>query len=442
MSIVNLADCPYLKNLDFNLKSATILKKNIGIFFMKKIWIIATFDTKAEEALYLKHSIGQQAPLILVDLSTKPSQAKVDISPMDIAKHHPDGPEAVFSSDRGRSISEMARAFELFVQTRDDIGAMLGIGGSGGTALITPAMQALPIGTPKIMVSTMASGNIAPYVGVTDITMMYSVTDLAGLNRISKPILANAAGAIVGAFHQAAINQSLINKDTRPALGITMFGVTTPCVQYLTHKLHHQYDCLIFHATGTGGRSMEKLLDDGFLAGILDITTTEICDLLFDGVLACTEDRFGALIRTRKPGVLSLGALDMINFGAFETVPAKYQDRLFYKHNAQVTLMRTTEGENTQIGRWIAERLNQCDGPIHLLIPQGGLSALDAPGEPFWNPAANKALFDSLETHFKTSATHRLVRTPYHINDGDFADLLIQHFSEITEVYPEEITHA
>lgn len=406
---------------------------------MKKIWIVATFDTKAEEALYLKQIVAQQASVVMVDLSTQPSSAQVDISSQDIATYYPGGLEAVFTADRGTSISRMAHAFENFIKTRDDIGAILGIGGSSGTALITPAMQKLPIGTPKIMVSTMASGNTAPYVGVTDITMMYSVTDLAGLNRISKSILSNAAGAIVGAFQQAQLTHATFDKDICLALGITMFGVTTPCVQHLTKTLSNQYDCLVFHATGTGGRAMEKLLDDGLLDGILDVTTTEVCDLLFDGVLACTEDRFGALIRTRKPAVLSLGALDMINFGAYDSVPERYKNRLLYKHNAQVTLIRTTSEENAAMGCWIAERLNQCQGPIRLLIPEGGLSALDKLGEIFWDPNANTALFDALESHFQPTKLRQLIRTPYHINDLEFSNAMIQNFAEVTSA---EIYHA
>ncbi len=283
----------------------------------------------------------------------------------------------MFTGDRGTAIAAMAQAFERYAAGRADIGAMLGLGGSGGTALITPAMRALPIGTPKLMVSTMASGNVAPYVGPSDIAMMYSVTDVAGLNRISRRVLGNAAGAIGGAFRQAA---SAAPDDGRPALGITMFGVTTPCVQQVVPLLESRYDCLVFHATGTGGQSMEKLLDSHLLAGVLDLTTTEVCDLLFGGVLACTEDRFGAVARTGAPYVGSCGALDMVNFGAMETVPERYRGRKFYPHNPQVTLMRTTVEENARQGEWIAARLNQCQGPVRFLIPEGGVSALDAPG--------------------------------------------------------------
>ncbi len=217
----------------------------------------------------------------------------------------------------------MSDAFERFVRGRDDIGGMLGLGGSGGTALITRAMRALPMGVPKLMVSTMASGNVAAYVGACDITMVYSVTDMAGLNRISRRVLGNAAHAVAGMMLHPipAVNEE------RPALGLTMFGVTTACVQQISRLLMNRFDCIVFHATGTGGQSMEKLLEDGYLGGVLDITTTEVCDHLFGGVLACTDDRFGAVARTHAPYVGSCGALDMVNFGAPETVPERYRGR-------------------------------------------------------------------------------------------------------------------
>jgi uncharacterized protein (UPF0261 family) len=289
-------------------------------------------------------------------------------------------------------------------------------------------MRALPIGTPKLMVSTMASGNVAPYVGPSDIAMMYSVTDVAGLNRISRRVLANAAGAIGGAFRQAA---GAADDDGRPAVGITMFGVTTACVQQVAPLLESRYDCLVFHATGTGGQSMEKLLDSHLLAGVLDLTTTEVCDLLFGGVLACTEDRFGAVARTGAPYVGSCGALDMVNFGAMDTVPERYRGRKFYPHNPQVTLMRTTAEENARQGEWIADRLNRCQGPVRFLIPEGGVSALDAPGQAFWDPEADAALFGALEANLQQTADRRLVRVPCHINDPRFAQAAVEHYLEI-----------
>jgi uncharacterized protein (UPF0261 family) len=258
--------------------------------------------------------------------------------------------------------------------------------------------------------------------------MMYSVTDVAGLNRISRRVLANAAGAIAGAYREAL---SARNPDDRPAVGITMFGVTTPCVQQVSQLLAADHDCLVFHATGAGGRSMEKLLDSDLLVGLLDLTTTEVCDFLFGGVLPCTDDRFGAVARTRAPYVGSCGALDMVNFGAMDTVPAHYRARNLYPHNPQVTLMRTSREENERQGTWIAQRLNRCDGDIRFLIPEGGVSALDSPGKPFWDPEADASLFQAIEDAWESTERRRLIRVPYHINDPAFAQAAVVHFREI-----------
>jgi uncharacterized protein (UPF0261 family) len=277
------------------------------------------------------------------------------------------------------------------------------------------------------MVSTIASSNVAPYVGPSDIAMMYSVTDIAGLNRISRKILANAAFAIAG----MARGEATAATDDRPAIGLTMFGVTTPCVTQVTQLLAARYDCLVFHATGTGGQSMEKLADSGLLAGVIDVTTTEIADLLMGGLFPCTEDRFGAVIRTRLPYVGSCGALDMVNFGAMATVPERFRSRNLYVHNPNVTLMRTTPEENDRMGRWIGERLNRCDGPVRFLLPEGGVSLIDAPGKPFCDAAANAALFSALETTVIQTDRRQVVRLPHAINDAAFAAALVQHFSDI-----------
>lgn len=395
-----------------------------------RIYFAATYDTKDQEAAFVSERLrASGVPVVTIDLSTTGGQARADVAAGDVAGHHPQGGVAVFTGDRGSAIAAMAVAFERYMAAQRDVGALLGIGGSGGTALITPAMRALPIGVPKLMVSTMASGNVAAYVGASDVTMMYSVTDVAGLNRISRRVLGNAAAAIAGAYRQSVDRGP---DDDRPALGITMFGVTTPCVQAVTARLENEYDCLVFHATGTGGRSMEKLLDSGLLAGLLDLTTTEVCDFLFGGVLACTEDRFGAVARTRAPYVGACGALDMVNFGAWESVPGHYRHRTLYAHNPQVTLMRTTPDENARQGAWIAERLNRCEGDVRFLIPEGGVSALDARGKPFWDPEADAALFNALEQHLVQTDRRRLVRLPCHINDPAFAQAAVDLFRRLT----------
>jgi uncharacterized protein (UPF0261 family) len=335
----------------------------------------------------------------------------------------------VFAADRGQAIAAMAAAFTRFIAARDDVGGLIGLGGSGGTALITPAMRALPIGVPKLMVSTVASANVAPYIGPADIAMMYSVTDVAGLNRISRVILANAAHAIAGMVRGLATPPTAPAREL-PAIGLTMFGVTTPCVNQVVAALSGAYDCLVFHATGTGGRSMEKLVDSALMAGVIDVTTTEVCDLLFGGVFPCDADRFDAIARTRVPYVVSCGALDMVNFGALDTVPAQYRGRNLVVHNPQVTLMRTTVEENAEMGRWIGEKLNRCAGEVRLLMPEGGVSALDAAEKPFHDPAADAALFAALEATVRQTPHRRILRLPYNINDPPFADALVAQFRD------------
>lgn len=395
---------------------------------MGKIYVAGTCDTKGDELGYVKDLIAAEGlDAVLVDLSTHDAGSAVDIPASEVASWHPEGPGAVFTGDRGRSVGAMALAFERFIAARTDVAGVIGLGGSGGTALVAPAMRALPIGLPKLIVSTVASGNVAPYVGPSDIAMMYAVTDLAGLNRISRTILANAAHAIAGMARTAPPTAA----DSRPAVGLSMFGVTTSCVNQVVERLGDGVDGLVFHATGTGGQSMEKLADSGMLAGLIDATTTEVCDFLMGGVFPCTEDRFGAVARTRLPYVGSCGALDTVNFGARETVPAAYSDRQFYIHNPQVTLMRTTAAENARIGRWIGERLNACEGEVRFLIPEGGVSAIDAPDAPFHDPEADAALFAALEATVTPTARRRLIRLPHHINDPEFADALVAHFRDI-----------
>ncbi|AIA46186.1 hypothetical protein L085_03640 [Serratia sp. FS14] len=356
-----------------------------------------------------------------------PFDSPADIGPEDVARHHPAGADAVFCASRGQAIAAMATAFERFILTRRDIAALLGLGGSGGTAIITPAMQQLPIGLPKVMVSSMAAGDVSAYVGASDINMLYSVTDLAGLNRISRRVLSNAARQIAGAVHFAAVDYH----DNKPAIGLTTFGVTTPCVQALVAELGTQWDCLTFHATGSGGRSLEKLIDNRQLHGAIDLTTTEVADYLFGGVLPCNTDRFGAIARTGIPCVLSCGAIDMINFGAPNTVPARYANRLRHHHNPQVTLVRTSARENALMGRWMGEKINACAGEVRFVIPAGGVSALDAPGQPFWDPAALAAFTQALEETVYATDKRRLIKTPYHINDPRFAQAVAEQFRRI-----------
>jgi uncharacterized protein (UPF0261 family) len=395
---------------------------------MKRIYVVGTADTKGEELAYLAERVTAAggAPLI-VDVGIRPPKTAVDVSAQDVAAFHPEGPAAVLEVlDRGGAVSAMGDAFARFCAARDDVAAIVGIGGGGGTSIVTAGMRVLPIGLPKLMVSTLASGDVGPYVDVSDITMMASVTDIAGLNSISRVVLANAAYAIAG-MARAMVPAA----EAKPLIGLTMFGVTTPAVTQAVEGLRADYDCLVFHATGTGGRAMEKLVDSALIVGVIDVTTTEICDLLFDGVLSAGPDRLGAIARTGVPYVGSVGALDMVNFRGFDSVPEKYRKRNLYRHNPQVTLMRTTAEENRAMGAWIAERLNRCAGEVRFLIPEKGVSAIDAPGQPFHDPEADLALFDALAAKLRQSADRRLVRLPLHINDPEFSKALVDNFREI-----------
>jgi uncharacterized protein (UPF0261 family) len=394
---------------------------------MALAYVIGTFDTKGAELGYAAERLrAAGAGVVTVDVSTQARGGPADVGADEVAGHHPDGAAAVFTGDRGSAVAAMAVALERFLSSRSDVGGVLGLGGSGGTALVTPAMRALPVGVGKIMVSTVASGNVAPYVDASDIAMWYSVTDVAGLNRISRRVIGNAAHALAG-----IVTHEVPAAGDRPAVGLTMFGVTTPCVTAVTQRLGGTVDPLVFHATGTGGRAMEKLVDDGLVGSVLDITTTEVCDLLVGGVFAATEDRLGAIGRTGVPYVGSCGALDMVNFGAPSTVPAQFAGRTFYEHNPQVTLMRTTREENVASARFLARGLNACEGPVRFLLPTGGVSALDAPGQAFWDPEADEALFATLEAEVRQTDRRRVERLPHNINDPEFADALVDAWREV-----------
>lgn len=392
-------------------------------------YVVGTFDTKGKELFFVRNGLERLGVrTVTVDLSTSGRPSTANVHPREVARHHPKGERAVFTGDRGTAVSEMAVAFERYLRSRRDVGGVVSAGGSGGTALATQAMRALPIGVPKVMVSTVASGDVKPYVGPSDICMMYSVTDVQGINRISEKVLSNAAHALAGMIAHGDRTEAI---ESKPALGLTMFGVTTPCVQQVTKLLEDRYDCLVFHATGTGGQSMEKLADSGLLTGVIDVSTTEIADEIVGGVLSAGRERLDVFARARVPYVGSCGALDMVNFWAFETVPARFRERKLHKHNQNVTLMRTTAEECSAIGRFIAEKLNRIAAPVRFLIPEGGVSAIDAPGQPFWDPQADRALFDAIETAFRAGTNRRLIKLPYHINDPEFAQALVDQWNEI-----------
>jgi uncharacterized protein (UPF0261 family) len=394
-----------------------------------KVYIIGTLDTKEAELRYAKRRAEKAgAKVVLVDVSTTPSKAKADVSAREIARHHPKGEAAVLGfSDRGVAVGAMAEALSRYMVSRKDVGAVLGLGGSGNTVIVTTAMRALPVGVPKLMVSTVASGNVAPYVGPSDIAMMYAVVDVAGLNAISRKVIANAAHAAAG----MALNSVKREKSDKPGVGLTMFGVTTPCITQIRARIEKDFECFVFHATGTGGQSMEKLVDSGLLESVIDITTTEVADHLFGGILPCTEDRFGSIIRTKIPYVGSVGAVDMVNFGAKETVPKTFEGRKFYIHNPQVTLMRTTPAENRAIGTWIVERLNRMAGPVRFLLPLKGVSAIDAVGQPFHDAEADAALFAAIREGWVPARNRKLIEVDAHINDPAFAAEAVKQFKAI-----------
>jgi len=402
----------------------------------KVVLLLGTLDTKGAEYAYVRDLIRARGHRVLVmDLGILAEPAfPPDITAADVARAGGATlAELRARGDRGAAIDVMlagARALvpRLFADGRCH--GVLGLGGGGGTAMVTAAMREIPVGVPRLMVSTMASGNTASYVGAKDITMMHSVVDIAGLNRLSRRILANAAGAISG-----MVEQEMPPAQHRPLIAATMFGVTTPCVSAARRRLEEAgYEVIVFHANGSGGRAMESLVEEGHFVGVLDVTTTEWCDEVVGGVLSAGPDRLSAAGRKGVPQVVSVGALDMVNFGGPETVPPKFHGRCLYRHTPAVTLMRTTPGECVEIGRRIAEQLGRATGPAVLVLPLGGVSAIDAEGQPFHDPAADWALFDSLRRH--AGPNLRIVEVDSHINDPVFAHVLVRELLRIAPAQP------
>jgi uncharacterized protein (UPF0261 family) len=398
------------------------------------IHAIATMDSKGLELDYLARAArAAGASVVTIDVGTKDApQVAPDIGRDVVADCHPGGRGAVLGcSDRGAAVAAMGEALTIFLARRHGAGLVsgaVGLGGTGGTALIAPALRALPIGVPKLLVSTVASGNTAPYVGNSDLILMPAVVDVAGLNRVSRLVLGNAAHAIAGMAAQAIPAAS-----GKPTVGLTMFGVTTPCVNRVRAQLEAAgYECLVFHATGTGGQTMEQLVADGLIGAVIDITTTEVADEVVGGIFPAGPRRFEAILAAGIPYVISLGALDMVNFGARATVPERFAGRLLHVHNPQITLMRTTPDENRACARWIAAKINRSTAPVTLLMPEGSTSALSAAGQPFHDPAADRALFDELERAVVSDPQRRLVRLPLDLNHPAFADALVAAFSALS----------
>ncbi|HZV04935.1 MAG TPA: Tm-1-like ATP-binding domain-containing protein [Gemmataceae bacterium] len=405
------------------------------------VLLVGTLDTKGVEIQFVRDLLTQAGVDTLV----------LDAGVMGPPAFTPDVPrERVFAAagtsleeiqrigDRGRAIEAAARGAAACAQIlARDVTGILGLGGSAGTTIGTAVMRAFPFGVPKLMVSTLASGQVRPFVGVRDIMMMNSVVDISGLNRISRTVLTSATNAIIGMVKRPAgqVAESGM-AGGKPLVTATMFGVTTPCVEAARKILEtHDYEVLVFHATGVGGMTMESFIRDGLIRGVLDLTTTELADELVGGVLSAGRDRLTAAGLSGVPQVISLGALDMVNFGPPETVPEQFRARRFYQHNPNVTLMRTTPEENDQLGKEIAHKASAARGPTAVLVPLKGVSALDAEGKPFWWPEADAALFQSL--HNWMSPQVRLIELDLHINDAAFAEMAARTLQEMIEASRE-----
>ena len=394
------------------------------------VLLVGTLDTKGAEYAYLRERLRLQGvDSLLVDVGIdEPAGAEPDIPRHELGV---DVERLARDRDRGAAVTAMADAAAAIARRLHDegrIGGILAAGGSGNTAIATRAMQALPVGVPKLMVSTVAAGNTADYIGAADVTMMASVTDVAGINTISARILANAAAAMAGMVQAPPVELG----ETKPLVGASMFGVTTPCVTAAREDLEARgYEVLVFHATGTGGRAMEGLMESGFLAGVLDATTTELCDDLVGGVLSAGPDRLEAAGRLGLPQVVSVGALDMVNFGARETVPPQFEDRNLYVHNPSVTLMRTTPEETAELGRRIARKLSAATGPTALFLPLRGVSMIDAEGQPFHDPEADEALFAALREGLGDRV--ELVEMDCNVNDPEFAAAMAAKLDQYME---------
>jgi len=399
---------------------------------LKTIAIAGTFDSKGAEYLYVKKLIESfGVKTFTIHIGVFEPEFKPDVSNCEVAQAvNANINEIVRKRDRALATEILSKGIEVLLPQLYEQGkfdGVLSFGGSGGTALITPAMRKLPIGVPKVMVSTMASGNTEQYVGTSDIVMIPSIVDVAGLNVISTKIFDNAVFAILGMVNYT----HEIIAEKKPLVAATMFGVTTPCVTFAREYLEARgYEVLIFHATGTGGKAMENLIDSGFIKGVLDLTTTEWCDELVGGVLSAGPNRLESAGKKGIPQVVSVGALDMVNFGAIDTVPTKFLNRNLYKHNPSVTLMRTSEAENAALGKIIAGKLNKATGATVLMLPLLGVSGIDMENQPFYGPKEDQALFDALRSAIDKNVVD-LEEFDLHINDKLFAETAAQKLIDL-----------
>lgn len=399
------------------------------------VYLIGTLDTKGTEIGYVRDRLSELGvkscivdagclgePTIAADITRKAVFQAAGQSLADVRQH----------ADRGHAVTQAAIGAANLVAkayAKGEVDGVLGLGGSAGTNIGTSAMRALPLGVPKLMVSTLASGQTRHYVGGKDIMMLNAVVDIAGINRITRKILNNAARSMAGMVLNQQATDGDIEQNERPLIAATMFGVTTPCVDRARQVLEQAgYEVIVFHATGNGGESMEGLIEDGLFAGVLDITTTELADELVGGILSAGPTRLTAACRKGIPQVISVGALDMVNFGPMNTVPEKFKDRKFYKHNATVTLMRTTPDENRKLGEEIGSKAAAATGPTSILFPLRGVSAIDQTGKPFDDPTARQELFDGLR---RTHGSAELIELNNHINDVEFSEMVARKLLQL-----------
>jgi len=399
---------------------------------LKKVIIVGTLDTKGNEFKFVKDTIESQGvETIMIDAGTFAPAFTPDVTNEEVCEAA--GMRLAnlrAKNDRGTNVKTMARGAAKIVKglvENDEVGGFISLGGSGGSSIAAEVMREIPVGIPKILVSTMGAGDVSPYVGVKDVMMMYSIVDVAGLNNVLKEVLTNASLAIAGIVK----NKKPLEQSPKPLIGATMFGVTTPCVTMAREYLESQgYEVVVFHATGSGGKSMEALIDAGYFKGVLDITTTEWCDELVGGVLSAGPDRLNAAALKGIPQVVSVGALDMVNFGPVNTVPKKFDGRKFYEHNSTVTLMRTTVEENAQLGEIIGKKVSQSVGNAAFFIPLKGVSMIDAKDMAFEGVEEDKALFQALRDNIDTKKVE-LIEMNNHINDKEFAIALAKKLIEL-----------
>ena len=401
---------------------------------MATVVLVGTLDTKGAENEFVRDRLrAAGVDVLVVDTGVlEPPGFPPDITRQEVAAAAgADFDALVAARDRGAAITAMAEGAEVVVRRLYEDGRLdgaLALGGTGGTSIATRAFRPLPLGVPKVVVSTAASGNTADYIRETDLVLMPSVTDIAGLNRISTRILANAAAAVAGMVTAAPLPTAAAG---RPMVAASMFGVTTPCITRARARLETLgYEVLVFHMTGTGGRTLESLAAQGLLAGVLDATTTELADELVGGIFSAGPDRLSAAGKAGIPQVVSVGALDMVNFGPMDTVPDQFKDRNLYVHNPITTLMRTTAAENTELGTRLARRLNAATGPTSLFLPLRGVSAIDVDGAPFRDEAADRALFAAIHDELDTQRVE-LVEMDTDVNDDRFADAMADRLHQL-----------